>query len=84
MKTTTYSKIFHEGIKKESEKAICLECEVSWNCGQPKRRDIWFPKSVVKDLDEHMCDVADWFLNKVEAEGGFKGYAMIINKPVNF
>lgn len=80
----TTSKIFHAGVKKETEKAICLECEVSWNSGSSKLRDIWFPKSVIKDLDEHMCDVADWFLNKVEAEGAFKGYAMRINKPVNF
>jgi len=68
--------IIINGIAKESEKAICLICLVSYNANAPKERNIWMPKSVCKVVNEHVAEVADWFLAKTRDENAFHGYRM--------
>lgn len=68
--------IYINNITKESEKAICINCPVSYNDNAPKGRDIWMPKSVCKITAEHIAEVADWFLAKTSEQNAFHGYRM--------
>ena len=61
-------------VVKETEKAICLKCHVSWS-KKGFERDLWFPKSVLVRFNEHYA-VADWFYSKVEREHNYNGYDM--------
>lgn len=50
----------HDGIEHETDEAILfLFDEVS----------IWIPKSVIKDHDDLVVEVPDWFAEKAELEG---------------
>lgn len=62
-------------IVKESEKAVCLRCNVRFNDNEPKARDLWFPKSVIA-LDGQVFGVTEWFYDKVANEYAFHGYRM--------
>lgn len=42
----------------------------------------WFPKSVVAWKNEGVAEVADWFINKLERENNFKGYDMVVVRPI--
>ena len=68
--------IYIEGIAKESEKAVCLHCLVSYNDNKAKARDIWFPKSVCKVISEHLAEVENWFIAKTSEANAFNGYRM--------
>lgn len=68
--------IYIEGIAKESEKAICLHCLVSYNDNKAKIRDIWFPKSVCNVVSEHLAEVENWFIAKTAEANAFNGYRM--------
>ena len=70
------TKIYINGIAKESEKAICIIALVSYNANAPKEREIWMPKSVCKVTAEHVAEVADWFLSKTSEQNAFHGYRM--------
>lgn len=61
---------------KETEKAICVTAKVTFNGNKAHERDIWLPKSVVTEIYENSITVKDWFVNKLEWQNAFKGYAM--------
>ena len=69
-------------IKRETEKAICLECRVSWGNGGNHVKELWFPKSQVTEMDkkQNIAYVNCWFVNKVEEQNSFHGYLMTIEK----
>ena len=76
MKTTTFSELAFNNIVRKTEKAVCLNCMVSWNANCHSK-DIWFPLSVISEwLQNGHVMVADWFLNKVEESNTFHGYEM--------
>lgn len=68
--------IIINGITKETEKAICINCPVSYNANAPKGRDIWMPKSVCEIVNEQVAAVEDWFLAKLSEQNAFHGYRM--------
>jgi predicted transcriptional regulator YheO len=80
MKTT----IFINNIEKETEKALCINCDVTFNDNGFKARNIWFPKSVCQVVGEHIAEVEDWFILKVRQQNAFHGYLMTFNTPVTF
>lgn len=81
MKTMNNASEFVEmwvnNVDAETEKAYKLNIVVSWN-GNTHDRSFWFPKSVVKAVENGMWEVKTWFANKMEKENAFKGYAMRI------
>lgn len=76
--------IFINKVEKETEKAICLNCDVTFNDNGYKARNIWFPKSVCSVVGEGIAEVEDWFLQKVSEQNAFHGYLMSFNTPVTF
>lgn len=60
---------------KETEKAICLKVNATWNMNKYYEKDLWFPKSVIaRDGDAY--GVADWFYAKTSEQNAFHGYPM--------
>lgn len=68
--------IIIKGIEKESEKAYCLVCLVSYNANAPKERNVWFPKSVCNIVNNGVAAVEDWFVEKMRNDNAFHGYRM--------
>lgn len=68
--------IIINGISKESEKALCINCPVSYNANAPKGRDIWVPKSLCEIVNDQVVAVEDWFLAKLSGQNAFHGYRM--------
>lgn len=68
------------GIVKQSEKAICLSCFVTWSHAKNFVKDIWFPKSVCEIINEHVVEVEEWFLDKLGWQHEFHGYTMSFDK----
>lgn len=79
MKETTYKLIWAEVVK-ETEKAYQMKCTVTWGSRDIEKL-IWFPKSVVKIVEDKLAEVALWFLLKVENENVFHGYEMRFVDP---
>lgn len=75
-----------EKVVKETAKAILLLCPVSWAEGRTHMKEIWFPKSVVKSVEERSADVADWFVYKTERANTYNGYIMNFESfnPANY
>lgn len=71
------------GIVKESEKAICLNCLVSYNDNTPKERAIWMPRSVAEAVNDNLAKVEDWFLDKLSRQNAFRGYTMNFERWMN-
>lgn len=68
--------ILINSIVRETEKAILVNCPVSWNANAPRNKDLWFPKSVFNKVGDRVAEVADWFINKAEITNSFHGYYM--------
>ena len=65
---------------KETEKAILLNCLVSWGSSKAREKQIWFPKSVVNaKINKETYDIKTWFCDKLSEQNTFKGYRMNIN-----
>lgn len=71
------SQLTINNIVKETEKAILVSTNVSWNGNSEKEKQFWMPKKVVEMTESNTeIMVEDWFLNKLEDENTFKGYRM--------
>ncbi len=66
----------------ESEKAVKLELQVSWNANCYTRA-FWFPKSVLT-MDGDRFAVKSWFYDKLERDNAFHGYRMTIDNGFIF
>lgn len=51
--TSIMTTIFINSVERESEKAMLLNVNVSFNANTPKPRSIWFPKSVIESRLKH-------------------------------
>lgn len=51
--------IFINSVERESEKAMLLNVNVSFNANTPKPRSIWFPKSVIESINGSTAEVKD-------------------------
>lgn len=69
--------IFINNVERESEKAMLVNCPVSWNANYYKR-SFWMPKSVISFINDNktIIEVADWFINKLAGQNAFHGYPM--------
>ena len=66
-----------ESIDRQTEKAIQVTAKVNWNGGTPKSKQLWFPKSSVKNVNKSMMmGVSSKMFNAKRYEGSFKGYTM--------
>ena len=79
---------FINGINKETEKALNVSTNVSWNAGTPKQKDIWIPKSVVvakgsmkgsSGKSTQAITVQGWFAQNLSTSNSFKGYNMTLD-----
>lgn len=70
--------IFINNIARETEKALLVNCNVSFNANAPKAREIWMPKSVCGRTNKAgtMLEVEQWFLDKLSEQNAFHGYRM--------
>lgn len=81
MTTTKIKTICGIKFNKETEKALLIDCCVSWN-GNCHSKSIWFPKSVARVVENKFkagqmdLEVADWFVSKLEVANSYKGYGM--------
>ena len=64
---------FHS-IVKETEKAICLNIDVTWSDGDRVfAKDIWFPKSCI-EIENQTVAVNEAFYSKMRWEKAFHGH----------
>lgn len=73
--------IFINNIEKETEKAMLISVNVSYNGNTPKARSMWFPKSVVESINGNLAEIKDWFISKTSKANAFKGYEMRFEMP---
>jgi hypothetical protein len=50
----------HDGIIRETDDAVLFNFDES---------KIWIPKSIIKDYDDLVIEVPNWFVEKAELEG---------------
>lgn len=75
MKTTSFDQIFGQ-VARETEKAICLTAWVQWGNGAAKAKDVWFPKSTIRERLADSIIVAHDMVYSISMRNAFKGYPM--------
>ena len=90
------SGIYINSIEQETEKALKVSANVSYNANTPKATSFWVPKSVVlgkgtetwtntktgaKTQQQHIT-VQNWFGSKLQQQMTFKGYRPTFNAGV--
>lgn len=50
----------HDGIERETDDAVLFYFDKS---------KIWIPRSIIKDYDDLVIELPDWFVEKAELEG---------------
>lgn len=68
--------ILYNSIERESEKAVLIDCPVSWGDGKTHSRSFWFPKSCIRIYSERGVQVATFLIEKLMQQNAFKGYRM--------
>ncbi|MBP5589251.1 MAG: hypothetical protein J6X26_01805 [Bacteroidales bacterium] len=69
-------------LLRETEKALLVRFIVSWGDGRGHEKDLWLPKSVVKERGFNTPDqqesfhIFGWFVDKLAQQNAFKGYRM--------
>lgn len=76
------------GIEQETEKAIKINTNVSWNANKPKQVSIWVPKSAIagkgtltitngegEKKSTQFVNIKDWFTKSLKNKVAFKGYS---------
>ena len=76
--------LFINGIEQESEKALKINTDVSWNAGKPKATSLWVPKSAIAGQGsmksgQKYVNVKDWFQKSLKDKVAFKGYSGTFN-----
>ena len=80
-------------IEQETEKAIKINTDVSWNDNRPKSVSLWVPKSAVAGKGEMtsfdnqtgektkipFVNVKDWFATKMKIKVTYKGWEGVFN-----
>lgn len=63
-------------IVRTTEKALLINCPVTWNENKYINKELWMPKSCVRVTGEHSADIEDWFYRKMKTSNAFHGYEM--------
>lgn len=85
--------LFINGIEQESEKALKINTDVSWNANKPKATSLWIPKSAIagqgsavkisgkngEKSSQQYINVKDWFVESLKFKVNFKGYQGVLN-----
>ena len=80
--------LFINSIEQESEKALKVNTNVSWNAGKPKATSLWIPKSAIAGQGSmtssngsttKYVNVKDWFQKSLKDKVAFKGYSGTFN-----
>ena len=80
--------LFINGIEQESEKALKVNTNVSWNANKPKQVSLWIPKSAIAGQGSmtssngsttKYVNVKDWFQKSLKDKVAFKGYSGTFN-----
>jgi hypothetical protein len=85
--------LFINGIEQESEKALKINTDVSWNANRPKATSLWIPKSAIagkgnavkisgkngEKSSQQYINVKDWFVESLKSKVYFKGYQGVLN-----
>ena len=85
--------LFINGIEQESEKALKVNTNVSWNANKPKATSLWIPKSAIagkgnavkisgkngEKSSQQYINVKDWFVESLKSKVYFKGYQGVLN-----
>lgn len=85
--------LFINGIEQESEKALKVNTDVSWNANKPKATSLWIPKSAIagqgsavkisgkngEKSSQQYVNVKDWFVESLKSKVYFKGYQGVLN-----
>jgi len=67
--------VINATLVKETEKALLLNCCVSYN-DNCSFRQLWFPKSACEQRSEDRFACDQWIISKNERANAFKGYLM--------
>ena len=85
--------LFINGIEQESEKALKINTDVSWNANKPKQVSLWIPKSAIAGKGtmvsvngktgakstQQFVNVKDWFQKSLKDKVAFKGWSGTFN-----
>ena len=84
--------LFINGIEQESDKAIKVKTNVSWNANKPKEVSLWIPKSAIagkgtmtstngkgQKSTTQFVNVKDWFTKSLKDKVAYKGWSGTFN-----
>lgn len=75
------TEIIINNVARETEKAVLVNLNVTFNHNGYKAREVWMPKSVIS-VDGCIAKVEDWFLRKLSVQNAFHGYTMSFERPL--